>query len=50
MTGGFTGAGAMPAVERPMLVSIPQQAKDAKKKKAIKEAAQRVVKRLLGES
>lgn len=51
MTGGFTGAGSIPVVERPMLAGLPKGVPDKlRRRKRVREAALRVVGRLLGEA
>lgn len=51
MSGGFTGAGAIPAVDRPMLVAMLKGVKvPDKKRKLVKEEAARIVRHLLGEA
>ena len=49
MTGGFTGAGGIPAIDRPMLVAAPgvKIPKKKDKKALVRQEALRLVSRLL---
>lgn len=53
MTGGFTGAGSVPAVDMPMMLAMPAAVNTPKKKKSksvkVHEAAMRLVQHLLDE-
>ena len=51
MTGGFTSVGAIPAIDKPMLVPAPGvNVRPKKKKKTVREEAEALVNHLLNPS